>query len=71
MFIYDELSRRKIEDNSVDLHKMTHFAMHTSNPFGLVVAMGFQVLSDSLNNIARQTRPKRRENLEFIACAEG
>ena len=27
--------------------------------------------SDSLKNVARQNRTKRKENLEFIACAEG
>ena len=28
LFICDELCRRKIKDNSVDLHKMAHFATH-------------------------------------------
>ena len=77
MFIYEEFSRRRIKDNSVDLHKMAHFATHTSNAFKLNFcfvsssAPAFQRLSDSLNNIARQNRTKRKENLESIACAEG
>ena len=70
MFIYKEFSRRKIKDNSMDLHKMAHFATHTSNSFelsvGSVFGLGFQRLSDSLNNIARQNRTKRKENLESI-----
>ena len=77
MFIYEEFSRRKIKGKSVDLHKMAHFATHTSNSFELFVGSvfgfrsGFQRLRDSLNNIARQNRTKRKENLESIACAEG
>ena len=79
MFVYEEFLRRKIKDNSVDLHKMAHFATHTSNAFELdscCVSSSefggtFQRLSDSLNNIARQNRTKRKENLESIACAEG
>ena len=47
---------------------MAHFATHTLNPGGGTCAF---MLSDSLNNIARQNRTKRKENLESIACAEG
>ena len=43
------------------------FAIHTFLPFILPLAKH----SDSLKNVARQNRTKRKENLEFIACAEG
>ena len=57
---------------------MAQFAIHTltflpldSGP--LDCGRGSPLLrhSDSLNNIARQSRTKKKENLESIACAEG
>ena len=51
---------------------MAQFAIHTLTTF-LPVGCGppFMTDSDSLNNIARQSRTKKKENLESIACAEG
>ena len=51
---------------------MAHFATHTSqSPRQGGILLAFIMLSDPLNNIARQNRTKREENLESIACAEG
>ena len=54
---------------------MAQFAIHTLTTFlplgNEPLGSGFMTHSDSLNNIARQSRTKKKENLESIACAEG
>ena len=51
---------------------MAHFAIHT---FTFLISRTPLVIPlkhcDSLNNIARQNRTKRKETLESIACAAG
>ena len=51
---------------------MAQFALHTFPcllPAGSRLAL--KVDSDSLNNVARQSRTKKKENLESIAYIEG
>ena len=51
---------------------MAQFAIHTLPTFLPVGSPDpLKVHSDSLNNIARQSRTKKKENLKYIACAEG
>ena len=64
MFIYDESPRSKIKNESMDLKKVAHFAIHTlttSSPGGIEPPFAKQ--RDALNNMARQNRTKRKENL--------
>ena len=51
---------------------MAQFAIHTLTTFLPLGGRGLRWLlhSDSFNNIARQSRTKKKENLESIACAE-
>ena len=53
---------------SLDPVCKAQFAVHTFLPF---VVLPLTKHSDSLKNVARQNRTKRKENLEFIVCAEG
>ena len=55
----------------MDLKKIAHFAIHTLLTFPDGCVLPLRADTDSLNNIARQSRTKRKENLESIACAEG
>ena len=72
-------ARHEIKDESMDLKKMAYFAIHTLTTFlrGSIEPLGGGLNPpplkhrDSLNNIARQNRIKRKENLGSIACAEG
>ena len=56
---------------------MAHFATHTLTTFPFkdwlfVLTLALNVAHPGFfNNIARQSRTKRKVNLEFIACAEG
>ena len=54
---------------SLDPVCKAQFAIHTFLPFGR--ALPLKKHSDSLKNVARQNRTKRKENLEFIPCVEG
>ena len=71
MFISDKLSRSKIKDERMDLKKMAHFVIHTLLTFPDGYVFPVRADTDSLNNIAGQSRTKRKVNLESIACAEG
>ena len=66
----------------MDLTKMIHFAIRTLTPVLASISLDpvckvqYAIHtflpakhSDSLKNVARQNRIKRKENLEFIACA--
>ena len=55
---------------SLDPVCKVQFAIHTFLPL-ISVALPLAKHSDSLKNVARQNRTKIKENLEFIACAEG
>ena len=56
---------------SLDPVCKAQYAIHTLLPLLLGFVLPLAKHSDSLKNVARQNRTKRKENLEFIACAEG
>ena len=55
---------------SLDPVCKAQYAIHTFLPFEGTLGP-FAKQSDSLKNVAMQNKIKRKENLEFIACAEG
>ena len=55
-----------LDSISLDPVCKAQFAIHTFLP-----VLPLAKHSDSLKNVARQNRIKRKENLEAIACAEG
>ena len=54
---------------SLDPVCKAQFAIHTFLPFAAPLPVAKH--SDSLKNVVRQNRTKRKVNLEFIVCAEG